>query len=325
SPKRAGRDNHYAGKTVSRPLRLDFDGAVHHVIARGNERRAIFRDAHDRQRYLDRLGIYAGRLAFVVHAYCLMPNHVHLAVRTGRVPLSRVMLALHGAYAQDFNRRHRRVGHLFQGRYKAFLVEAEEYLACLVRYIHLNPVRARLASTAAAYPWSSARAYSKGRGPLWLDMAAALSRFGPDRRRAVRAYEAFLSGSSGPRYEDVEARGALIKGGDDFVARIVRGSADWRCRVDVSADDVARCAAMVFRLRRDELRRAEWRVRGLTALAAREVARVPLCRTAGLFHKHETTIVKDVRRVEAQLERSPALRTEAALLRRALADSGLQR
>ena len=320
-----GRDNPYAGKTVSRPLRLEFEGAVYHVIARGNERRAIFRDAHDRQRYLDRLGCYAGRLAFVVYAYCLMPNHVHLTVRTGPVPLSRIMLALHGTYAQDFNRRHRRVGHLFQGRYKAFLVEAEEYLACLVRYIHLNPVRARLASTASAYPWSSARAYSKGRGPLWLDTAAALSRFGQDRRRAVAAYEAFLSGKDGPRYEDVEARGALIKGGHDFVARVVRGSAEWHGRVDVSIDDVARCVAMVFRLRPDDFRHAEWRIRGLTALAAREVARVPLCRTAGIFLKHETTIVKDVRRVEARLEQSPALRTEAARLRRALADSGIQR
>ena len=109
---------------MSRPLRVEYSGALHHVTARGNERRAVFRDDVDRETYLGLLRRYRDRFGFRVHAYCLMTNHVHLAVETLAIPLSRVMLALHGSYSQAFNRRHRRVGHLFQGRYKAFLVSS---------------------------------------------------------------------------------------------------------------------------------------------------------------------------------------------------------
>jgi putative transposase len=101
---------------MSRPPRLEFAGAVYHVIARGNEQRDVFRDDSDREFYLRRLARYQTKFRFRLYAYCLMTNHVHLALETGPVPLSRIVLALHSSYAQAFNQRHRRVGHLFQGR-----------------------------------------------------------------------------------------------------------------------------------------------------------------------------------------------------------------
>jgi putative transposase len=121
---------------VARALRLEFSGALYHVTARGNERRALYRDDADRRDYLDLLARCRQKFRFQLLAYCLMTNHVHLAIRTGEDPLSRIMARLHSIYAERFNRRHERVGHLFQGRYKASLVRDERYLHALLRYVH---------------------------------------------------------------------------------------------------------------------------------------------------------------------------------------------
>jgi len=120
------------------------------------------RDDEDRRLYLDRLAECRSRYGFGLLAFCLMPNHVHLAIARGEVPLSKIMLALHFYYSQKFNWRHERVGHLFQGRYKAYLVEHERYLEALVRYIHLNPVKAGIVERPDAFPWSSDRYYRTG-------------------------------------------------------------------------------------------------------------------------------------------------------------------
>jgi REP-associated tyrosine transposase len=130
---------------MARPPRLEFSGAVYHVVARGNERRPVFWDDDDREQYLRRLIHYRNKFGFSLLAYCLMDNHVHLAIRTGDEPLSRTMAGLQSSFSQWFNRNHRRPGHLFQRRYKAFLVQKDRYLLALVRYIHENPVEAGVA------------------------------------------------------------------------------------------------------------------------------------------------------------------------------------
>jgi REP element-mobilizing transposase RayT len=129
---------------MARPIRVEVAGGLYHVIVRGNERRAVFRDDADRAKYLQRLAHYREKLSFQVLAYCLLDNHVHLAIETGKPPLSKVMAGLQSSYTQYFNRRHDRAGHLFQGRYKAFLVEEDPYALALIRYIHENPVKAHL-------------------------------------------------------------------------------------------------------------------------------------------------------------------------------------
>jgi REP-associated tyrosine transposase len=155
---------------MARRLRVEYPGALYHVVARGNEQRAVFRDDADRERYLARLAHYQARFGFRVYAYCLMTNHVQLAIETREVPLSRIMLGSQGSYTQSLNRRHRRVGHLSQGRYKALLVQKDRYLLALVRYIHENPLHARMVARASDYLWFSDRSYRKGQGPPWLDV-----------------------------------------------------------------------------------------------------------------------------------------------------------
>jgi putative transposase len=178
---------------MARALRIAFRGACYHVTMRGNERRPIFRDDRDRGRFLERLATIVGRYRLVLHAYVLMRNHYHLLVETPEANLSRAMRQLNGVYTQDFNRRHHRVGHLFQGRYKALLVEKDSYLLELSRYIHLNPVRVGEVGDPVAFGWSSAAAYvGKQPQPGFLSTAAVLRQFNRRPVAAQRAYRSFL-------------------------------------------------------------------------------------------------------------------------------------
>ena len=127
---------------MARPLRIEFAGALYHVTSRGDRREDIYLDDGDRQLFLEVLEAVCERFNWEVHAYCLMSNHYHLLVETPDGNLSRGMRHLNGVYTQRFNRRHKKVGHVFQGRYKAILVQKENYLLELSRYIVLNPVRA---------------------------------------------------------------------------------------------------------------------------------------------------------------------------------------
>jgi REP element-mobilizing transposase RayT len=145
---------------MARPLRLESAGALYHVTVRGNERRSIFLGDEDSGRvvFLDVLGATCERFNWALHAYCLMTNHYHLLVETPDANLSKGMRQLNGVFTQFVNRTHPRVGHLFQGRFKAILVERERYLLELCRYVVLNPVRAGVVAAPGDWPWSSYRA-----------------------------------------------------------------------------------------------------------------------------------------------------------------------
>ena len=172
-------------RAVTRPLRLEHPGAVWHVTARGNERKELFRDDVDRERFLSILGRTVTLFQWRLHAYALMGNHYHLLLETPIPTLSRGMRQLNGVYTQTFNRRHRRSGHLLQGRFKAILVEKEAHLLELCRYVVLNPVRAGLVRAARDWRWSSYWATSaEERRPEWLETTwtlrnSAASRPGP--------------------------------------------------------------------------------------------------------------------------------------------------
>lgn len=205
---------------MARPLRIQFPGAVYHVTARGNERRAIYRDDTDRRRFLATLAEAVDQFHLLLHAYVLMGNHYHLLVETLEANLSRAMKQINGVYSQSFNRRHDRVGHLFQGRFKALLVERDSYLVELSRYIHLNPVRAGITEDAESYRWSSARAYSgRSQAPPFLTIAEVLGHFDGSPARARRAYAEFLAepltDSSSPLDGQV---GATLLGSGDWIA-----------------------------------------------------------------------------------------------------------
>ena len=144
---------------MSRRPRVFAPGLLYHVIVRGNQRRKTFRFDDDYQAYLDRLEKYRAKCHVRIYAYCLMPNHVHLLVETGSTPLAKFMQGLQQSYTQHFNRSYRKVGHLFQGRYKAIICDRDKYLLALVRYIHLNPVRAKLATRPERYVYSGHNSY----------------------------------------------------------------------------------------------------------------------------------------------------------------------
>ncbi len=155
---------------MSRPLRIEFPGAVYHVTSRGDRREPIYRDDNDRLAHLDVIAQAMDRFNAQVLAYCLMGNHYHLVLHTRAANLSRLMRHLNGVYTQSFNRRHGLVGHLFQGRFKAILVDRDAYLLALCRYVERNPVAAGLVWHAGEWPWSSYLAHA-GRVPTppWLD------------------------------------------------------------------------------------------------------------------------------------------------------------
>jgi putative transposase len=210
---------------MARPLRVEFSGALYHVTARGNERKAIYRDDRDRQRFLDRLAAVVSRHRLVLHAYVLMRNHFHLLIETPEANLARAMGELNGAYTQDFNRRHHRSGPLFQGRYKAILVEKDSYLLELSRYIHLNPVRVGEVRRAGAFAWSSAVAYlGKAAAPPWLSVTEVLGHFGRRLGTARRGYAKFLAagGQRGGAAPWDKVEGQLLLGDPRWVKRMKR-------------------------------------------------------------------------------------------------------
>lgn len=213
---------------MPRQARLDAPGVLHHVMARGIERREIFRDDRDRDRFVERLGALARGSSLIVYAWSLMPNHFHLLVRTGVDPLSRSLRRLLTGYAGDFNRRHRRHGHLFQNRYKSAVCEEEPYLLELVRYLHLNPLRAGIVKNLGEldrYPYSGHSALV-GRCPRdWQETGEILGRFGARRRQAVERYRLFVrEGVSQGRRPELTG-GGLVRsaGGWEAVGLLRRG------------------------------------------------------------------------------------------------------
>ena len=202
---------------MARPLRIDHAGGYYHVTSRGVAQQDIFLDDADRKSLLELLGSAHERWGLVFHGYCLMSNHYHLEVETPDANLSRAMQWVNQVYASGVNRRYRRAGHLFQGRFKSVLVEGESYLDRLTRYIHLNPVRARLVSHPGDYRWSSYREYVGLRKcPPWLKVSATLGRFGGSRSEQRRKYREYVEKPVG---EDPlrEAVFGAVLGGRRFV------------------------------------------------------------------------------------------------------------
>lgn len=204
---------------MSRPLRIEFAGALYHVMARGDARAAIFLNDADREAFCTGLWRVAERFEWRVWAYCLMDNHYHLLVETLQPTLSRGMREVNGVYTQAFNRRHGRVGHVLQGRYKAILVDKDSYLLELSRYLVLNPVRARLCKLAVDWPWSSYRAVmGKAAAPDALAVAETLALFSTDRGAARRAYARFVA--DGGEVSLPENKHQLFLGDDEFAERM---------------------------------------------------------------------------------------------------------
>ena len=208
---------------MARALRIQFPGAFYHVTSRGNEQKSVFRSHRDRDKFLSYLESATERYGAVVHVYCLMDNHYHLLLETPLGNLSKIMQHINGAYTTYFNTKRERCGHLFQGRYKAILVEADEYAKELSRYIHLNPVRAAMVETPEEYKWSSYRYYTVERkSPAWLERDFILSYFDTKATKAMKIYRGFVHSLIDREYESplAELSHSVILGSREFVDAI---------------------------------------------------------------------------------------------------------
>jgi putative transposase len=208
---------------MARPLRLEFEGAFYHITSRGNLRDRIFFDDKDRERFLEILRRTKERYGYLLHAYALMGNHYHLFLETPMANISQIMQNINTSYTVYINKRHKRFGHLFQGRFKGIIVDKETYLIVLSRYIHLNPVRARIVKNPDDYRWTSYREYIgayKEKESI-VDTAETLSYFSKTKTAAMKAYREFVKEGIGERnnpMEDVEA--GVLLGSKIFIAKI---------------------------------------------------------------------------------------------------------
>ncbi len=208
---------------MARPLRIEYAGAYYHITARGNERREIFLNDQDREKFLSYLETANQRYGAGIHIYCLMSNHYHLLLGTPLGNLSQIMRHINGAYTNYFNAKRHRAGHLLQGRYKAIVVDVDEYAGELSRYIHLNPVRAGMTNEPEEYRWSSYQYYAgKGKPPKWLTIEFILGYFGGRTAIARKKYRDFVYALMGEEYESPlkKAVAGTLLGGKEFIDEI---------------------------------------------------------------------------------------------------------
>lgn len=283
---------------MARPLRLEHPGAIWHVTARGNERGDVFRDDVDREEFLSVLGRTASLYGWRLHAYVLMGNHYHLLVETPEPTLSRGMRDLNGVTTQRFNRRHGRTGHLFEGRFKAILVERETHLLEVARYVVLNPLRAGLARAVASWPWSSYKATAGlAEAPEWLETGWTIEQFGRRLADARRRYAAFVAEGKGSGYDPwSQLRGQVFLGSEGFAREAGRKANQKAAAREIprvqrepvtrAPDEVATAFTAARKVSLEEMAAAPRKHlvdRALLAWALRSLARAPLAAIAGLL------------------------------------------
>lgn len=202
---------------MARPLRIEYPGAFYHVYSRGLERREIFRDQKDYEKFLRILSEIQKKSSFLCHSYCLMPNHYHLYLETPGIGLSKIMQEISGRYTQSYNRRYKRVGPLFQGRYKAKLIDRDSYSMQLSRYIHLNPVKAKLSVRPEGWRWSSYAAFvGKAGKDLFLETGWLLKQVG-----GRKEFERFTLNGSKDFWDPLASSGrGPVLGSEGFVEKI---------------------------------------------------------------------------------------------------------
>ncbi len=279
---------------MPRPPRIEFEGALYHVTARGVLRETIARDDYDRSRWMYYLKQAVRRFGLELHAFALMSNHYHLFLSTPRANLGKAMQYLNGAHAMYFNTRHKRTGHLFERRYHAVLVEDEGHYLEVSRYVHLNPVRAGIVKRPEDYIWSSYPGYHRGRKTLpWLNYSQVLAEFG-ERKMAYRRYREFIADGIGKKIRPpwADALGGWLLGSRRFAAKIYtilstdRSDSRWDSRaalddypLDATLDQIASAVCAYYDVGLDELRTGLQRVRNARrafALIARDRAGIAL-------------------------------------------------
>lgn len=312
---------------MGHPLRIEYSGAWYHVMSRGAGRRRTFLDDEDCRLFLNLLSESSQMFEVEIHAFSLMVNHYHLLVHTPKSGLGRAMRHVNGVYTCRFNRRHRTDGPLFRGRYKARLVQAENYLLELVRYIHLNPVKACLVQTSSEHPWTSHRYYLQGTSTetSWLKTDEILSRFGGRMKEARSALDKFVLEGVSDWFEKEWQKGRAVVGSKGFCEWVYKNCKEWtekdreipkrdsQPRRDIGMKMILDQVAFVHDIPTGDLRRRDDRrrndARSMVIHLARKLKGIPhkdLARWMGTGNPY--AIAKNQQRFRERLEKDRSLR-----------------
>ncbi len=289
---------------MARKPRIHYPGAFYHVILRGNARQDIFFDDADRFHFYLLMQEGTERYRYCIHAFCLMTNHVHLLVQVADLSLSRIMQNISFRYTRWSNWRQGKSGHLFQGRYKAVLVDADEYLLELVRYLHLNPVRAGIAKDPLEFPWSSHRAYCGKEIIPWLTPDLTLSAFGKRRDAARRKFHQFvlegLDEGHRPEFHGGIGVDSRVLGNESFVDKVL-GSEDNSVR-RIGIEEVVSAVCRFYGVSVEDLRRSSHRssrLRAMTAWIALDIEGCTITELAAITGRDISTLSWAVRKLQA--------------------------
>jgi REP element-mobilizing transposase RayT len=305
---------------MARRPRIEYPGAFFHVIARGNNREDIFYDKKDRRNFLKRLAFYLDECEVTLYCFCLMTNHIHLLLEMGQNPLSQMLHRLLTWHARYHNKKYDRVGHLYQGRYKAVLCDKDGYLLELVRYIHLNPVRAGLATNPREYPWSSHKTYLGEEKLEWLNSDFVLSQFSSSISHSRILYEEFVLRrlKEGRREDLYSLADQRILGEEDFVAKVMNmnkfestGPVARLSRFDLPTLQTAIEAEL--NMDRDSMlkvKRSGVQARRIFCYLAREVGRFRCKDVAAYLGKDMATVTQGVRHVTQALREGSDIRSK---------------
>jgi putative transposase len=308
---------------MARRPRIHYPGAVYHVILRGNGGQPIFAEDGDFLFLYSLLREGIDRFGFRIHAFCFMLNHIHLVVQVGDIPLPRIMQNLSFRYARRMNWRYKRTGHLFQGRYKALLIDVDNYLLELIRYIHLNPVRARVVATAEEYPWSSHRCYLGRESIPWLTTELVLSMLCVEEGLARRRYDEFVRKDIPDAHTArIEFRQGKVEGrilGDHcFAEEALRRSGE-PIVPKASIDDVVAAVAADLGLTAEDLaamgkdrKRAEGRA--IAAFIVRETPGLKLSELGQKVNRDLSILSREARMIASRMDNDKELANKVGLL-----------
>lgn len=309
---------------MARKPRIHLAGGLYHVIFRGNGGQPVFLTEDDRYRFYLLLQEGTCRFGYRVHAFCSMTNHIHLALQVGDIPLSRGMQNLSFRYTRWINWREKRTGHLFQGRYKSVLVDGDSYLLELVRYIHLNPVRAGMVNDPEEYPWSSHRAYLGKEFLPWLTTDWMLGQFGKSVAKARAGYRAFVLDGLGEEYRPEFHGGredSRLLGDDSFVDKCLASLGDTPLRLTTQEIVDKVCHAYNIdeaTLKLQSQQRVASEARAVISWLARELGCATLSEVGKLVNRDVGSISSSVRRLSYRMQEVPELADRVRLLKTAL-------
>lgn len=302
---------------MSRKPRIEYEGAFYHVIARGNQQQKVFLEDEDFRQYIYRLKSYQKRYDFTLYAYVLMSNHVHLLIEQKRTPLSRIMQGVQQSYTMYYNGKYGKTGHLFQGRYKAIICDRDSYMLELIRYIHLNPVRAGIVKQPLEYEWSSHSAYLSSKSSDWLEVERPLSTISQNKKEAISNYRAFIADGieTGHREELYQLKEQRYLGDEEFIeeAKIHLGKVEERLLpIEINMSEVVREISKAYKVPTQRIvdssnNREGALLRGISAYVAKEIGGVTLSEAAKHFGRDQATISIAVTKLRERLSKDEYL------------------